>query len=442
MATAERELPCLALKAIGKRAFHLRLAGSLRKATEAASEPSYSVIRMPTETDPTKVLPTQANPAAQEWNAASQVATARLAESGRAETNAEEVEILHASIKAGSVAQIVVAAIAVIGLIYLLKIVLITILSAMLLAFAMEPLVKQLCRIRIPRALGALLAVALMVTLAVGLTHFFYSRAVDFATELPKYSGKLHSAVAGFRAQTEKIEESAGAVIASPKLAKQPIAVEIHQSTGLSSIISAGSGTLGDVLLAVSFVPFLVYFMLTWKDHVHSNTVRLFPKEHRLAAHRTVARISEMIRRFIAGSVALGLANAVISGVIFWRLGIPYFYFLAAISGFVTLIPYLGVFLALLPPLAAGIGILDKTGVLTILFTVVGLHIVATNVSFPKIVGKRLQLNPLAVTLALLFWAWIWGAMGLILAVPLVGMTKIICDYVDSLHAFGAWLGD
>jgi predicted PurR-regulated permease PerM len=53
-----------------------------------------------------------------------------------------------------------------------------------------------------------------------------------------------------------------------------------------------------------------------------------------------------------------------------------------------------------------------------------------------------LQLNHLAVTLALLFWAWIWGAMGLILAVPLVAMTKIICDYIDSLHAFGAWLGD
>jgi predicted PurR-regulated permease PerM len=290
--------------------------------------------------------------------------------------------------------------------------------------------------------LGALLAVLLIAALAVSLIHFFYSRAVDFATELPKYSGKIHSAVAGFRAQTEKIEESAGSVIASPKLAKQPIAVEIHQSTGLSSIISAGSGTLGDVVLAVSFVPFLVYFMLTWKDHVHFNTVRLFPKEHRLVAHRTVARISDMIRRFIAGSFALGLANAVISGVIFWRLGIPYFYFLAAISGFVSLIPYLGVFLALLPPLAAGIGILDKTGVLTILFTVVGMHIVATNVLFPKIVGKRLQLNPLAVTLALLFWAWIWGAMGLILAVPLVAMTKIVCDYIDSLHAFGAWLGD
>jgi predicted PurR-regulated permease PerM len=64
------------------------------------------------------------------------------------------------------------------------------------------------------------------------------------------------------------------------------------------------------------------------------------------------------------------------------------------------------------------------------------------NVLYPKIVGKRLRLNPLAVTLSLLFWAWIWGAMGLILAVPMVGATKVICDYVDSLRGFGAWLGE
>src|SRR5580692_5976109 len=124
----------------------------LRKATEEAPEPSYSATHMPLESNPTKTLLTQANSATREWNAASQVASARLAEPGHAATNADEEDILHASIKAGSVAQIVVAAIAVIGLIYLLKIVLVTVLSAMLLAFAMEPLVKQLQRIRVPRA--------------------------------------------------------------------------------------------------------------------------------------------------------------------------------------------------------------------------------------------------------------------------------------------------
>lgn len=354
----------------------------------------------------------------------------------------EEEEVLHASMKAGSVAQIVVAAIAVIGLIYLLKVVLVTVLTAMLLAFALEPIVYLLGRIRVPRPLGAMIAVLLLIAVSAASMHFFYSRAVDFATELPKYSNKIRGTISGLRAQTSKIEESTKSVIASPKLNNRPVPVEIQESPGLSHIISAGSGTIGDLLLAISFVPFLVYFMLTWKDHVHANTVHLFPKEHRLVAHRTVARISDMIRSFITGNLIIGVANALISGIVFWKLGIPYFYFLGTISGFVSLIPYLGVVLALLPPLAAGIGILDKTGVLTVFVTVIGLHILTTNVVFPKVVGKRLQLNPLAVTLALLFWAWIWGAMGLILAVPLVAMTKIICDYVDSLRAFGAWLGD
>jgi predicted PurR-regulated permease PerM len=149
-----------------------------------------------------------------------------------------------------------------------------------------------------------------------------------------------------------------------------------------------------------------------------------------------------MIRSFIVGNVLVGLINSLISMAVFWQLGIPYFYFLGVLSGFVSLVPYLGVFLALLPPLAGGIGVVSKTGLGVILITVVGLHVVTMNVLFPKIVGKRLRLNPLAISLSLLFWAWIWGALGLILAVPLVGATKIICDYIDPLRGFGAWLGD
>src|SRR6266404_9953389 len=88
-----------------------------------------------------------------------------------------EAEVLHASIKAGSVAQIVVAVIAVVGLIYLLKLVMVTTLSAMLLAFILEPLVSGLNRLHIPRPAGALLAVVLTLALAGALSYFFYQRA-------------------------------------------------------------------------------------------------------------------------------------------------------------------------------------------------------------------------------------------------------------------------
>jgi predicted PurR-regulated permease PerM len=79
---------------------------------------------------------------------------------------------------------------------------------------------------------------------------------------------------------------------------------------------------------------------------------------------------------------------------------------------------------------------------LVIAITVFGLHVFAINVLYPKLIGKRLQLNPLAVTLALLLWGWLWGAMGLILAIPITGALKIIMDHIESLRPYGAWLGE
>jgi predicted PurR-regulated permease PerM len=73
---------------------------------------------------------------------------------------------------------------------------------------------------------------------------------------------------------------------------------------------------------------------------------------------------------------------------------------------------------------------------------VIVLHVITMNVLYPKVIGHRLRLNPLAVALALLFWGWIWGALGLILAVPLVASAKIVCDYVERLQGLADWLGD
>ena len=127
-----------------------------------------------------------------------------------------------------------VAVIAVLGLIYLLKLVLVTTLTSVLLAFILEPLVGALVRIRVPRVAAALFAVVLLVGLAGGLTSFFYGRAVDFARQLPKYSGKIRSTLADLREQTNQIEESTRSVIASPRTGKAPLAVEVQEAPGLS----------------------------------------------------------------------------------------------------------------------------------------------------------------------------------------------------------------
>jgi len=355
----------------------------------------------------------------------------------------EEAEVvLHASLKAGSIAQIVVAIIAVIGLLYLLKFVMLTILAALLLAFILEPLVASLNRIGIPRGVGSLLTVALVAILIAASVYFLFGRAKDFATELPKYSERIRSNLKQLQEPINKLETSTRSMVNSPKDGQEPIPVRVQEEPMFPRVIFTDGGAIKELLLAIGFIPFLTYFMLTCKGHAHSATVRLFPKEHRITAYRTVATISAMIRSFLLGNLAVGIVSAAASGTVFWLIGLPYFYFLGMISGFLSLIPSIGVFLALAPPLIGGLGVLDKTGVSVILVTVIGIHAVMMNLVYPKFMGKRLRLNPLAVVLSLLFWAWIWGAMGLIFAVPLIAATKIICDYTDSLRGLGVWLGD
>jgi predicted PurR-regulated permease PerM len=357
-----------------------------------------------------------------------------------AEQAAERAEVLHTSIKAGTVAQIVVAVIATIGLIYLLKLVLLTTLVSMLLAYVLEPSVSGLALLRIPRSLGALIVVVLALVLTGGLAYFSYNRAVAFSDELPHYTARIRESLGKVLSRANQIKDHTQSIV-KPPAEKRAVPVKVEDVQGFNRMISENSGRIFDVLMAISFVPFLVYFMLALKDHFHVATVRLFPKEHRLLAHRTVGSISSMIRTYIAANVVVGLLNAAICTIIFWMLGIKYFYFIGVLSGFLGLIPYLGVFLAMLPPLAGGVDTLDKTGIATVVVAVVALHVVTMNVFYPKFIGERLRLNPLAVSISLLFWAWIWGALGLILAIPILGAAKIIFDHIDPLGGLGTWLG-
>ena len=357
------------------------------------------------------------------------------------EQAAEEVETLHASIKIGTVAQIVIALVATIGLLYMLKIVWITILASILLAYVLEPPVAALVHVHCPRWVGAMVVTTLTVMIAFGLVYFSYSRALDFASDLPRYSAELRRTVGDFRAHIDKILNQATSVVEPPKQREKPMPVRIEQSQGITQILSETGGTILDVLLAVSFIPFLVYFMLASKEHVYASSVRLFPKEHRLEAHRTVGTISAMIRSYILANVVTGLVASLICGIVFWYLDIQYFYFIGLISGFVTLVPYLGVFLALIPPLAGGLGRLHQGGFIAVIATVVSIHLITMNLIYPRVIGPRLQLNALAVSLSLLFWAWVWGAAGLLLAIPILGALKIICDHVEPLQPLGSWLG-
>jgi predicted PurR-regulated permease PerM len=327
---------------------------------------------------------------------------------------------------AGSAAQIIVAAAVLLVICYLGKLVLVTLMVSVLLAFVLEPVVGLCERIRLPRSLGAFLAILLLLGVTYGASYFFYSRAVSFAQELPKYSQKIRGMLSHVTQQTNKLQQVTEKVLPKSNQQQKPVPVVVQNNNNDGGLIRRNLGTLTEIALTAAFVPFLVYFMLSWQEHARTKTVQLFPQESRTTAYVTMGQISLMMRSFISGNFIIGLFMGISSLIVFGLLHLPYFYFLGFISGFLSLVPYLGVALALVPPLTAGVGDLTTSKLLIIVLTVLGLHLLSMNVLYPKVIGKRLQLNPLVVTIGLLIWGFIWGAMGLILAIPIMGAIKII----------------
>jgi predicted PurR-regulated permease PerM len=346
------------------------------------------------------------------------------------------------TLRAGAAAQITLSVMAVLAVCYLAKMVLVTLLVSVLIAFTLEPLVSLLERWRLPRSAGSILAVLLLCGVVWAGSYFFYNRAIDFVHQLPRYSQKIRGKLSSITKQTSDIKQTTQNIFPG-EAQKNKNAVPVRmESSGTKDFFTQGLGTITEVLACIAFIPFLVYFMLSWQEHARTKTVQLFHPENRTTAYVTLGQISTMMRSFIAGNFIIGLFMSAVSIAVFGFLGLPYFYFLGVISGFLSLMPYLGVILAAIPPLAAGLGSLHETSVIIILATVFGLHLFSMNVLYPKVIGKRLQLNPLLVTIALLVWGWIWGALGLILAVPIMGVIKIICDHVTSLRRFGEWMGE
>ena len=335
---------------------------------------------------------------------------------------------------------IVLATAAVLTLMYFAKPVLIITLVSVLLAFILAPIVDACDRAHLPRWFGSAVAVLVLMFVSYMLMYFSYNRAISFLEDLPKFSERFRETLIRVRQSTEKFQKTAETVL--PQSPEDRNAVQVKQTTSWVDSLTQKAGTVTEIVLLIGFIPFLTYFMLSWQEHFRSSTVMLFKLEHRNTAYVTLGLISAMIRSFIVGNLVVGIFISSVSTVVFGALHLPYFYFLGVISGFLSLIPYLGVVLALVPPIAAGIGQINSEQILVIILTVLGLHLFALNVLYPKIIGKRLQLNPLAVTLALLFWGWLWGAMGLILAVPITAAMKIVFDHVEGIRPWGAWLGE
>jgi predicted PurR-regulated permease PerM len=371
-----------------------------------------------------------------------------------------------------------------IAILYFGRVVFITTIISVIIALILEPFVAILVRLRFPRPLATL-----MVGLLAGLGLYFaglaaYRQLSGLAGDVPAFKENLSGFITGVTDRIEKLENTTTRLLvparkAEPAPAPQPpprtrknrkepapppigvvvpgpVAVpgaivppaipevRIHEDRNpIADYIYARLGTVYEFLLMASFVPFLVYFMLSWRDHIQRSFLRFFEGRDRVAAARSLEGVAEMARAFVVGNSLIGAFLAAVSWAAFATLRIPYPFIVGLLSGFLSLVPYIGMPIAFIPPILAALAGGARSSVILIAFIIVlTLHLTAMNVLYPKIVGARVHLNPLVVTFSLLFWGFLWDAAGLLLAIPITAGIKAVCDNVVGLRSYGRFLGD
>lgn len=368
----------------------------------------------------------------------------------------------------------IIAMAAVVALLYFGRAFFVTLFISAVFAFILDPAVLAVMKLRIPRpaATAVVILIAFLAIYMLGLLA--WGQLSTLAEDVPMFTSRVNELFdkasdkldafeknsidtlipKSLRVQEEEIQQKPQEAMKArrrraglPSTPPSPPPVqEVRIKTEPKPVLTVLYGYFSayfHALLMASFVPFLVYFMLSWRDHLGKSVLRIFPGEERHAVGRSLEGIADSTRAYVLGNFFLWLFLSSVSAIVFFFLGVPYWLIIGPLSGFFSLVPYVGLPLAIVPPMLALLAGPTKLKVLlSVILVVAALHLIALNFLYAKIVGRRVRLNPLVVTVALMFWGAIWGGLGLILAIPITAAVKAVCDNIESLQPYGKLLGD
>jgi predicted PurR-regulated permease PerM len=369
----------------------------------------------------------------------------------------------------------IIAGAALIALLYFGRDFFVTLIISAVFAFILDPVVLLVMKLRIPRAAATTIVIGLAGFVLYLLGAMAWNQIATINQDLPTYSSRVGEVVDAVSTRVDDVERRTLDVMLpksirqqqqqiqqkpqdaqkarrrrgstpAPVLNQPPQIQEVRIHSEPRPFIGTAYGYLSryaHVLVMASFVPFLIYFMLSWRDHVMRRFLLLFEGEQREVVGKSWSHIGDSTRAFVLGNFLLLVFLISASALSFFWLGLPYWPLIGLLSACCSLIPYVGLPLSALPPILAALAVPNKFKVVVIAAMITtALHVLSMNFLYAKVVGKRVRLNPLVVTIAMMFWGFLWGAVGLILAIPITAAIKAVCDNVESLEPVGRLLGE
>jgi len=334
-----------------------------------------------------------------------------------------------------------------IAALYFAKPVLAPLAVALLLSIVFEPAVRRLeplgrGRWRVGRV-GSVLLVAISISGALASLGFVVAhQAGEIGEELPEYSAKIRSMIEEPVARIERALSRVNDITASEREPGTRVVEVAPSESQLARLLGSWSGSLLSTLANAGIVIVLVVFLLIERDELRDRLLRVAGRGDLRLTSSTVREATERVTRYLRSLALLNCGHGIAVGVGLTLLGVPAAPLFGLIAAVLRFVPYVGPWIAALAPIALTLAVSGWTSALYVALFLITLELVSNNFFEPWLYGASVGLSPFAVILSAIFWAWLWGPIGLVLATPLTVCLVVIGRHVPQLENLSILLGD
>src|SRR6476620_990384 len=329
-------------------------------------------------------------------------------------------------------------ALALLAAVYVAAEIVLPLVLAVVLKHLLQPGMRLLERWHVPRILAALLLILAVFGTIVGLGAAIAGPASTWAAKLPEGIPRLQERLSFLEAPINTLQRFLQQVEDYGQVAGTPAAVSAGSSRLMTQLFTGTRDFASGFFTTILFL----LFLLVSGDTFLRRLVEILPS---FSNKRQAVDISQQIESDISAYlVTITLMNAAVgvaTAMVMWLTGIGDPILWGAVAFLLNFVPILGPFVGLITFILAGLLTMDSLWrALLPAVLYLAIHLVEGETITPMLLARRFTLNPVLVVLSLIFWYWMWGALGAILAVPMLAVTKIVCDRVQPLAAFGHFI--
>ncbi|QQE73232.1 AI-2E family transporter [Brevibacillus composti] len=313
----------------------------------------------------------------------------------------------------------------------LLSEILLPFLVGLLIAYLLHPIVEVLERRRVPRLIAVLLIYASFVlVIAVAVVNaipIFTNQLVELADDIPRLTEWYHKWMSEWEAHKYFLPDSISLGVDRVIIQSQE-----KMSHTISQMVDNARNTLGK-LLGFAVVPFVAFYLLKDMKDLHRTGMSLIPARYRKQVLAVLRDVNESLGNYIHGQMLVALIVGLCAYIGYWLIGMPYPFVLAAMVCLTNVIPYVGPIIGAAPAIVVALTISVRMTLFVLAVNVI-IQILEGNILSPNVVGRSLQLHPLLIIMALLAGEAIGGIVGLIVAVPVLAVCKVVINRIALIY--------